>query len=72
MAYKITQKIIKIGDSAGVTLPAKALKSAGLQPGDEVHLSFESAHPQSHDDIMARYEKFKVSYEQTLKNLADR
>jgi antitoxin component of MazEF toxin-antitoxin module len=63
--------IIKIGDSAGVTIPAKELKRAGLKPGDEIRFSFEPVVPVQ-DDIMESYAKFKLKYGETLKNLADR
>ena len=29
--YKLTQRVLKIGHSAGVTLPAKQLKAMGVQ-----------------------------------------
>ncbi len=32
------QKIIKVGNSIGVTIPADFVKSVGLQPGDEVNV----------------------------------
>ncbi|MEX0878028.1 MAG: hypothetical protein WDZ40_04200 [Candidatus Spechtbacterales bacterium] len=36
----MSQKVIKIGTSAGVTLSKKALKELGLKPGDNVEVNF--------------------------------
>lgn len=71
--YKLTQKVLKIGDSAGVTLPAKQLKAMGIQPGDYVELTVAKHSPELHDaaamksaaDILSRYN-------QDFKNLANR
>ncbi len=71
MTITTTQKIIKIGDSAGVTIPAKELKRAGIKAGDEVKISFEPVVPVQ-DDVMKEYAEFKAQYGETLKNLADR
>jgi antitoxin component of MazEF toxin-antitoxin module len=38
MAIKTVQKVIKIGSSIGVTLPAKDVKYAGIKIGDEVEI----------------------------------
>jgi antitoxin component of MazEF toxin-antitoxin module len=70
MTIKTTQKVIKIGTSAGVTIPAKDLKRAGIQPGDEVLVSIEPAGDR--DNIPSEYATFKKQYAQTLKNLAER
>lgn len=45
MTFSSTQTIIKIGDSAGVTIPAKDLKRAGGKPGDQVEISFKLVKP---------------------------
>ena len=66
-----TQKVIKIGTSAGVTLPAKELKQQGIKPGDEVVVSIQKVEKPL-QSIDADYEKFLGKYEQTLKNLANR
>jgi antitoxin component of MazEF toxin-antitoxin module len=70
MTIRTTQKVIKIGTSAGVTIPAKDLKRAGINPGDEVTLTIESKIKK--DNLPKEYEAFKAQYGQTLKNLADR
>ena len=66
-----TQKIIKIGSSAGVTIPAKHLKQLGVSYGDELSISFEVV-KKSDDLIMKDYAKFKKKYHKALKNLASR
>lgn len=37
----MTQKLIKIGDSAGVTIPKKSLKDLGLEIGDDVEVTVD-------------------------------
>jgi len=32
----MTQKVLKVGSSAAVTIPKKSLKELGLKPGDDV------------------------------------
>jgi antitoxin component of MazEF toxin-antitoxin module len=71
MTITTTQKIIKIGDSAGVTIPAKELKRAGIKPGDEIKISFELVAP-AEDNVLNDYAAFKAQYGETLKNLASR
>jgi len=70
MIITTTQKIIKIGDSAGVTIPAKELRRAGLKPGDEVVFSIKSVPAQV--EVLDEYVVFKMRYGETLKNLATR
>jgi putative addiction module antidote len=73
-----TQKIIKIGSSAGVTIPAKLLKQEGIKIGDEVEVEITPINQRSHKknaadkDIDALTRRFIKKYEQALKNLADR
>ncbi len=65
------QKIIKIGSSDGVTLPAKELKRANLKAGDEVKITVEPVQPDT--DLLANeYKAFVKQYGATLKNLANR
>ncbi|MCD8561529.1 hypothetical protein LRY29_00415 [Candidatus Saccharibacteria bacterium] len=67
------QKIIKIGSSKGVTLPAKQLKQLGVDINDEVRITIESvgrSDPQA--TLMSEYRTFVEQYDETLKNLADR
>lgn len=68
----MVQKIIKIGDSAGVTIPKKQLDELGLRVGDSVKFSLEAIQPSKHAKLMNEYDQFVKQYGQTLKNLADR
>ncbi len=70
MTITTTQKIIKIGSSQGVTLPAKDLRMLGASAGNEVRLTVELI--DTKDRIVDEYEAFKAQYGETLKNLADR
>jgi len=66
-----TQTAIKIGDSLGVTLPAKELKRLGVKAGDKLRVSFEPDAP-AQDEALKEYAAFKKQYGETLKNLASR
>lgn len=74
MAITSIQKVIKIGSSEGVTLPAKDLDSLGIKRGDNVKVTFEPADKPNDENVslLKDYEKFKKQYGQALKNLADR
>ena len=74
---KITtiQKVIKIGSSRGVTLPARDLRALGIRDGDEVRLTVEQVKPigqANKPSLRQEYDDFKKQYGETLKNLADR
>ena len=74
---KITtiQKVIKIGSSRGVTLPARDLRALGIRDGDEVRLIVEQVKPieqANKPSLRQDYDDFKKQYGKTLKNLADR
>lgn len=66
------QKIIRIGSSAGVTIPKEQLDELGLKVGDNVKLKLEPVKQSKYDKLMSEYDAFVVEYGQTLKNLADR
>lgn len=68
----MAQKIIRIGTSAGITIPKKELEELNLQVGDEVKYTLEPVRKAKHSDVMDEYDKFVKHYGQTLKNLADR
>lgn len=76
MTITTTQKIIKIGTSAGVTIPAKELKRAGVKPGDEVKVSFEPVVPPQADahtiEVVELAQKLIERHKQALKNLNQR
>ena len=69
------QKVIKIGSSRGVTLPARDLRALGIRDGDEVRLTVEQVKPVKQTNKLSLrqdYDDFKKQYGETLKNLADR
>ena len=67
------QKVIKIGSSAGVTIPKKQLQDMGIAIGDEVKLTIEPVDSDGKQEkLMDEYQKFVKQYGQTLKNLANR
>lgn len=75
MSITTIQKVIKIGSSRGVTLPARDLRALGIRDGDEVRLTVEQVKPAKQANkpsLRQDYDDFKKQYGETLKNLADR
>ena len=75
MTITTIQKVIKIGSSRGVTLPARDLRALGICDGDEVQLTVEQERPVKQTNkpsLRQDYDDFKKQYGETLKNLADR
>ena len=75
MVITTIQKVIKIGSSRGVTLPARDLRALGIRDGDEVRLTVEQIRSikQANKPLLRQeYDDFKKQYGETLKNLADR
>ncbi len=70
MTITTIQKIIKIGSSQGVTIPAKDLRALGIKAGNEVKITVEPTVPK--EALADEYEAFKARYGETLKNLAGR
>lgn len=70
MTITTTQKLIKIGSSRGVTLPARELKALNITEGDEVRVTIEPVKPQR--TLAHEYADFKKQYGETLKNLSER
>lgn len=64
------QKVIKIGSSVGVTIPAKVLKQQNISVNDQVQITFKRV--EAGGDVMHDYAKFKKKYDQALRNLAGR
>ncbi|MCW1908158.1 MAG: AbrB/MazE/SpoVT family DNA-binding domain-containing protein [Candidatus Saccharibacteria bacterium] len=76
MVIKSIQKVIKVGDSLAVTIPAKDARIANLKPGASVSISLKEVEavvePDTKSTIDAEYQLFKKQYGATLKNLANR
>lgn len=68
------QKVIKIGSSGGVTIPAKALKRQHITFGDEVEVIVRPLHSTSEDDqkVIASAKAILSKYRQDFKNLSVR
>lgn len=71
---KITSetKVIKVGSSLAVTIPAKQAASAGIVAGARVKSDIELLKDTPQQAIINEYEAFKAQYSETLKNLAER
>jgi len=76
MTITSIQKVIKVGSSLAVTIPAKEAAAAGIVAGSEVEFQ---ATPYTMTEAQAgvsqlttEYEAFKKQYAQTLKNLSQR
>jgi len=69
----MVQKVIKIGSSAGVTIPKKQLDELGIHIGDQIEVIFGK--PGKLKDELEFYrlmKKFMKTYETDLRNLANR
>ncbi len=74
MTIRTTQKIIKIGTSAGVTLPARDLKNAGFKVGDDVEISVKhSPFVDEHKiKVVELTQQLIARHKKALKNLSQR
>ncbi len=68
------QKIIKIGSSGGVTIPAKELKRQNINFGDEVEVIVRPLHSTSNEDrqVLTVAKQVIDDYKQDFENLAGR
>lgn len=72
------QKVLKVGSSAAVTIPAKSLKELGLKPGDEVSVEINkktrqvliSPAEKVDPEILAWTDSFIKKYRPALRALA--
>jgi antitoxin component of MazEF toxin-antitoxin module len=73
MTITTTQKIIKIGTSKGMTLPAKELKRLGVDVGDEVEIVVRKKAVTTQDsDVIQAAQSILERYNQDFTNLAQR
>lgn len=75
MTIKTIQTLINIGSSKGVTLPAKDLKHAGIETGDELEVIVRKRDPAtttSNDEVLEAAKKILDDYRQDFENLAKR
>lgn len=68
------QKVIKIGTSGGVTIPAKELKRQNISFGDEVEVIVRPLRAHSSEDkhVLSTAKKILADYKQDFQNLAGR
>lgn len=68
------QKVIRIGSSGGVTIPAKDLKRQNIAFGDEVEVIVRPLHNTNVDDkkVMTAAKKILSDYKNDFSNLAKR
>jgi len=72
---KSIQKIIKVGNSGAVTIPAKEMRAEQLKYGDKVRVTVEPLAPDvSHEDIemMKLAKKLIKRHRAALEHLAER
>ncbi len=72
MIMSTTQKIIKIGSSKGVTLPAKDLRGLGVDIGDEVEVIVRKRSGVNSSEVIATAVNILDRYDEDFKNLAGR
>ncbi len=73
MTITTTQKIIKIGTSKGVTIPAKDLRMLNAEVGDELEITVRKTSSIAADgDVQAIAKSLLERYDQDFKNLANR
>ena len=65
------QKVIKIGSSAGITIPKKQLKELGISIGQEVEVQIRPK-ARKLQDFSQELDGFMDKYQEDLKNLAQR
>ena len=70
----MVQKVIKIGDSLGVTIPKSRVDELGLTAGDKVEFQVQKKLSKTikHQKLLKDLEGFMATYDQDLKNLAKR
>lgn len=68
------QKVIKIGSSGGVTIPAKELKRQNIAFGDEVEVIVRPIHNVNNQDekVISAAKTILSDYKKDFKNLAKR
>ncbi|GAC1499539.1 MAG: hypothetical protein NVS1B10_02370 [Candidatus Saccharimonadales bacterium] len=69
------QKIVQIGSSDGVTIPAKELKRANIKRGDEVEViirPIKQVSGQQDQTVLKAAKKILKDYQNDFQNLANR
>lgn len=69
------QKVIKVGSSGAVTIPAKEMKRLGITYGDELKVTYEPVRPepdQAKVELVALTQKLIQRHQKALDNLSQR
>lgn len=72
MTITTTQKLIKIGTSRGVTLPAKELKRLGIKDGEEVEVTLRKKSIDTNQEVLDAASSILERYKKDFSNLAQR
>lgn len=73
MTITTIQKVIKIGSSRGVTLPARDLRALGVEAGDEVELVVRKKTAHAEDaKVLEIAQSLLERYEDDFRHLAER
>lgn len=73
MTITTTQKVIKVGDSLAVTIPAKDVRRLGLAKGDELKVQFEKLATDGHKvEVVELTQKLIKRHKKALDNLSQR
>lgn len=73
MKITTTQKVIKIGSSKGVTLPAKDLKQLDIREGDNVDIIIKKhANTSADTEVLRTARDILDRYKEDFQNLAQR
>lgn len=70
----MSQKVINIGSSLGVTIPKSEINRLRIVPGDEVNVTIRkiSTRATRHDKLLKDLENFMQTYDHDLRQLAKR
>ena len=73
MTITTIQKVIKIGSSRGVTLPAKQLRALGVYDGDEIEVTIRKRTVVADDDKVLKVANSLLErYKEDFSSLAER
>ncbi len=74
MTITSTQKVIKVGDSLAVTIPAKDARQLGIKQGDELQVNYKKpATPvEQKAEVVELTQKLIKRHKKALKNLSQR
>ena len=73
MTITTIQKVIKIGSSRGVTLPAKQLRVLGVRDGDEIEVTIRKRTVVADDDKVLKVANSLLErYKEDFSSLAER